>query len=926
MNLEGAKPIVIPRYGSKCQWDDSVNLPLGLADIARNVRYTAQGVATRFGHSTRIKISQGDALTAVGLLRYLAAQPGTLNLSAVETVLLMAYDAANGTISKVAPFIESTLAKLTNAAFYANTGFTQDSFKNLNPVIAQGFNKAFFAMGDLLLPQQGPLVYLPITDTLYPASELPFGAPWTPNTFYRVGQVVSPSEFQTFGQPGGQGTWVPTQTGLLYQVETAGVSAAVQPDWPDDYNSEVADGGVLWRESTPIFISGLPDPEAPTVAGTVAAGFIPDGATVYLAATLLNSRGEGVNKISNTQGTIDTSKVLVWKNTSGAAVNLQINMPDIAPYLQTGGVLGPTFGATGLNLYGFIDSDSSAEPATIVDPASYALLNTGGPLASGDPYTVTAFPSGQQLPQTSTAATTDQVGNVDTGLRYLTVMFQTQTGYITGYTNSAPVPVNVTQSGWPIQCLRAPVGPYQIAARVIASTVAGASSAGPYSYVSQADVESPGFNQPDVPITSTTILDNVTTVAVFNFTDNYLPGASIVTKYFNRIQIPPVVDVYFWKSQQRMVYTGAVGYQSAHLVSDIGADGGGESIRIPGSDLTVSDSDGDRCICFREVRGIPISFKENAGFAVEVGNGDPRTWGARKLWEGTAPVGPKAIDVAGSEENDVSEEFAVWGHRNGLSYWAGAGAKLVGREALQDWETINWEYGHLLTVRIDHTRRLIYIMAPTNGSTTINARWTVSYFFGLGDPIVFVPRRGQLVPNVEGRKWSQDDFSGFNFNDAVYIPAKSKNSVQRAGLDVAKQMVFAASDGTIKTVTENQYWDEDYNGGHLGYISQWRGVLGDEKGGMYSKCIGGSFFFAGNGLLVLYAYDENLNPYLITTKKMPFLLTPGKRIRRDLPLQDVPALSKKWAVSFDNGGVAGAWWEAFESTLYKIDMWASLPG
>ena len=54
MNFEGAKPIVIPRYGSSCQWDDEVNLPLGLATVAQNVRYTAQSVAARFGHSTQL--------------------------------------------------------------------------------------------------------------------------------------------------------------------------------------------------------------------------------------------------------------------------------------------------------------------------------------------------------------------------------------------------------------------------------------------------------------------------------------------------------------------------------------------------------------------------------------------------------------------------------------------------------------------------------------------------------------------------------------------------------------------------------------------------------------------------------------------------------------------------------------------------------
>lgn len=921
MNFAGAKPIVIPRYGSKCQWDDAVLLPLGLADIARNVRYMAQSVASRFGHSTRIQISQGDAITAVGLLRYLAAQPGTLNLSAVETVLLMAYDAANGNIYSFAPFIQNTLSILTSAAFYAGTGFSP--LRNLNPVIAQGFNMGFFAMGDLLLPKGQPLVYLPITNGLYPASDIPFGAAWNPNTFYRVGQVVSPSTFETFGQPGGQGTWVEQQTGFLYRCTTAGVSGAVQPAFPQTYEGTVNDGEAVWEECTPIFISGLPDPQAPTFEATIPAGFIANGATVYLAATLVNPVGEGINAISNTQGQIDTSKVLVWKNSTGGAVNLEVLMPQIQPYLLPSGSLGAAYGATGLNLYAFIDQDSSADASTIVDPASYALVNTGGPVASGASVTISAFPAGQQLPQTSTAATTATVGNVDTGLRYITTMFQMLTGFITGFTNSAPVAVNVTQSGWPIQCLRAPIGPYNTAARIFAATVAGASAAGPFTWVSQADVESPGFNQPDVQITATSILDNLTTTGLFNFTDTYLPGANNVTNYFNRIQIPPVVDVYFWKSQMRMVYTGAVGFQSSHLFSDIQDP---EAVRIPGGNLNVSENDGDRCVCFREVRGVPISFKENGGYAVETNAGDPNTWGARRIWGGTGPAGPKAIDVAGADENGNESEFAMWAHREGVSLYPGSSPTLINRELLEDWETINWDYGHLIVLKIDHVRRLAYILAPTNGSTVCNARWTLNYFFGTGDPVVFVVRRGILVPNVKGRKWSQDDFAGFNFNDAVFIPQKSKNAVQLAGLDVEKEMVFVASDGSVKTVTEGQYYDEDYNRAQKGYFSNWRGVLGNEPGSGFSKCIGGKFWGTGNGKWNLTAYDDNLTPYVLTGPLAPCVLVPGKRSRFDVAMQDVPGLSMRWAVGMDNAGVAGAWWEVFLSTLYKIDMWDSLPG
>ena len=104
MNFEGAKPIAVPRYGSSCQWDDSVNLPLGLATVSRNQRYTAQATATRYGHSTQLTFGLNNSLTGGGLLRYLAAQPGTLNLQAVETILLFAYGAVNGNIWSCPPF------------------------------------------------------------------------------------------------------------------------------------------------------------------------------------------------------------------------------------------------------------------------------------------------------------------------------------------------------------------------------------------------------------------------------------------------------------------------------------------------------------------------------------------------------------------------------------------------------------------------------------------------------------------------------------------------------------------------------------------------------------------------------------------------------------------------------------------------------
>ena len=920
MNFEGSKPIVIPRYGSSCQWDDEVNLPLGLARVSRNQRYTAQSTATRYGHSTQLTFGLNNSLTGGGLLRYLAAQPGTLNLQAVETILLFAYGFVDGNIYSCPPFLQGNRVTLTDAAFYLNTGFT--AFTGLNPVFKQAFNQMFVALADLLLPSHPPLVYNSADGILYPASDLPFGAPWNPNTFYRVGQVVSPSQFQTFGQTNGQGAWVEIQTGYLYQCTTAGTSggAGAQPTWPTTYNGIVADNTTAWKECTPIFISGLPDPLAPNTPTTAidAGSPIIPGATVYLAPTYLNPVGEGINQLVNTKGVVDISKVLVWKNTGVNAVDLSIVMPTIPSYLLPAGSLGSAYGATGLNLYAFIDQTSSADPSQIIDPAFYALVNIGGPLASGGSVTISAFPAGQQMPQTSTAATTATVGNVDTGIRYLVTFFQMQTRYQTGFTNSAAIAVNVSQSGWPIQCLRLPIGTYNCEARIVGATVSGASAAGPYTWISQTDVESPGFNQPNVAITSTMVEDNTSTTATFNFTDTYLPGASDVTNYFDKIQLPPVVDVYFAKSLQRVVYTGAVGYQSGHLFSDIQDP---ETVRVPGGNFQVSENDGDRTVCYREIRGIGYSFKENSGFAVETNGGDPSTWTPRQVWGGNGPVGPAAIDIGGQDDS----EFAIWAHRSGVYVFTGTAPKLISREQGDVWENINWDYGHIIKVRIDHVRRLVHILAPINGSTTCNQRFVLDYYFGMGDPVVFVQRRGILVPNVEGRKWSQDDLS---FNDAVYIPQKSRNAVQLGGLNVDNQMCFFAADGSIKNVVEDQYYDEDYNGAQVGYFSNWISVLGQSEQLTANKLIGAQMWGTGNGLWNVTAYDDQNNAYVLGGIFYPIILTPGQRTQINIPMQvqGAQSYSTRWAVGMDNGGLPGAWWEVYKSNLMVIPTWPGNPG
>jgi hypothetical protein len=53
---------------------------------------------------------------------------------------------------------------------------------------------------------------------------------------------------------------------------------------------------------------------------------------------------------------------------------------------------------------------------------------------------------------------------------------------------------------------------------------------------------------------------------MFNFTDTYLPGASDVTNYVNRIEVPGASAITFRKTLAQVIYTGCAGYPSGFLV------------------------------------------------------------------------------------------------------------------------------------------------------------------------------------------------------------------------------------------------------------------------------------------------------------------------------------------------------------------------
>jgi hypothetical protein len=891
MQFTDCTPQAVPRFGSLSESDAPVQLPLGSALVSRNNRWLPQSVATRWGFTRKLTFgAQGSKLAAAGVIRYLANDE-----SGKEVIGLCAYTQTDGNIYGATPFLQGSVTQLTTDEFVSLANLPR--VPGINPVITQSFNKGLIAMGDLTSGVAPNMIYDPNAQTIDQISDVPFGAPWNPNKRYRVGHVVSPSTFETYGLPAAEGVWVAASTGHLYQCITAGTSGTANPTWPLTQEATVDDNTVVWQENTPECLAGLPDPGAPITPTAAASGGSPitAGATVFVALTYVNANGEGINELVNANGVLDPGRTLTFVNTSGGAVALTLTTPAIPPELGTSGPLGAN-GATGYQAYAYI-VQGTPDITNYTDPTFYAQ-SAGGPFAAGATFTISAFPTGQAIPTINGANVAD-AGNVDTGIRWMVVMFETRTDYITGFGATSPIRVNVSQANLMVR-VQIPLGPYNTIARICAFTVAGASSAGPYTYVDRDDVESPGFNEADIPITSTRINDNTTTTAQFNFTDTYLPGASDVTNYFDRIEVPPASAIGFSQTLSMNIYTGCTGFPSGFLVSDLED---GEAVRNPGSNLACAESDGDRTVGWGEIRENQIALKENSGHAVIPNDGDPKTWAVHRLWGGSGPVGAKAWDIATEDSSD----FLIYAHETGPYRCVSNTPQMIGKDvgAIVNtdqtgyWKRINWTYGYKIVCKVDVSRREVRFAVPLDSATENDTVITLCYALGWDDPIIFIVRTGREVPDISGRRWSIDDLSAMDF---VYIPQRQQVTVSQTGVDLGANFIMCSPDGALYTLTEGQYYDEDWNGEQVGYMSEWLSVPGPNPTKKIVSLQGATLEGSGNGPLNVYAQDEKGRVVALSTDARQMILT-GTQQQKDFGLRGVTGVS--WGIGFDNGGIAG---------------------
>lgn len=732
MNFDGFQPQTIPRFGSLVQSDDQTELPLGVAFEVLNSKYRSQSVGPRDGKGIRLKF--GAPIGGFGVLRYLAPDN-----SGQENIQIVACT-QDGNVSSASPFSQASVQTLTTNTLIALAGLTRTP--GLYAQVCQAYNKMHIAQGNLMTGKAPPLIVDGATLTCDPISDKPVGDPWLSATPYRVGQIVSPI--------------VPN--GSTYYCKTAGTTAVLEPAWPATEGAVVVDGGVTWSKQTVFCGSGLRAPAAPINNGVVAGANVPAGSTLFVVCTWGNQFGESTASVVNPNNTI--GNVLVYKNTTAGALSLSVILPPIPADIAA---LPSQYVVTGCNVYGYLVAGTPV-PSLYLNPASYKLISSNAPGT-----TLTLGSAAGVAPPSVNGAFTTPAGQVSSGVRYMIVLYQNRTGYICGFSDPAAILCNVTADKRQMLAQTIPIGPYNCVARICAFTVAGAGSKGPYRFISEDDFVDPGLGNAKVKQTATKIPDNVTTSAYFDFLDSYLDGASEVTDYFDRIEVPPCSDIAFSKSLNRVAYTGCKGYPSAILISDLEDS---QAIRVPGSIVQVSQTDGDRTVCLRELGEIQIAYKENSGHSVTPNDGDPSDWAVNELWRGSGPCGPRAIDVANAE----GQKMHAYAHRTGgWVYTQGAPTwitkELTGTpEEPGIWDRINWAFSYKIRTIIDQKNKVIYFHVPLDAATQNNVRIAVDIQNGIDDPIVFIIRTGREVPNINGRKWSLDNIPA---NDACYVPQRT---------------------------------------------------------------------------------------------------------------------------------------------------------
>lgn len=447
---------------------------------------------------------------------------------------------------------------------------------------------------------------------------------------------------------------------------------------------------------------------------------------------------------------------LAMATPSGAAVR------GLVDYVQLNGTEQPlVFDAEG-NLY--VETAAGSGHLAKCDPGSPVMLPANAwmngasaynraYLAFGSGLTGSAAPASFDgtyldpvtIPGPSTlaaAADSASAGNIAAGVRYGVVMFKNREGSL-----SAPsLPFTWTAAGSKQATVsNLPLGPASCVARVVAFTVAGGSSAGPYFYIETAQTVN-GVNE-----TTTVVDDNRVSSVTVNFDDDFLAASEDASDNFRYMLLPNLQGVLFSQTTQRLLWWGDPAQPSTVYCSQPGDAGAylgdtGFFQVAEGSGLKVT-----ACFEFRNQLYVAL---EKGLYLVTPNDGDPANWSITHIAHSVGACNPRALAVG--------PDFVAMACPSGFYLFDGGAPSWVSEELLGPshqhlgaWETINWAQAQQIWVSIDHDNKCVRLGCPTGTSTLCDTIYKVSYLDGWNPSLRFseFTARYHYFP---GRRWSKD--------------------------------------------------------------------------------------------------------------------------------------------------------------------------
>lgn len=560
----------------------------------------------------------------------------------------------------------------------------------------------------------------------------------------------------------------------------------------------------------------------------------------------------------------------------------------------------------------------------------------------GDTPLVTDSATGQNPPLTNTtgpggnitADTATGGANGTQGMRYAACMWINQMQTYSGFSLASVVSTIIDEDGWEIGAFNIPTGMPNIIGKIIAYSIADATQSGPFNWIGLVNINAPAQNVvyptqtlvDQVEQSATVILDNTTTQATFNFTDDFLSSENNVDDRLT-VTIPPQgVRVDFLETQNRLAVSGIPGYRSGLWIS---VAGDFESFYGDTSPVPISSA-GDRCFGVTDkYKGIPFAMMESGGFALSPNTGDPSSWIAERRWGGTDPG--KALGPCGFRAWDSCGKFIIFAHRSGLYKYDMSDPDMMSKEVPKRWSKINWAACETICVTIDEDTHTIRVLVPTGASATPNEEYCLSYIEGWQNPIHFSTFSGKEISMDAARRWSFNKVAAFICarlartlppGGNTYIDGPTFETLPDSSFGLT-QLLYASSapDGSVNARTPGIFSD---NGGYID--SQYETM---STGMMQAVCKPEGFNLnaAGGGTLLAsfiasreQVTDEGGEQKLIQESEElvcePIALQPKQvqGITRKVP----PAINEFWRVRFTTNKQPGDWFSLKAMTVYVI--------